>query len=96
MTKKIVAASDPKVVEKIEWICERVKALRTANGITQKQLGTAIGCSRERVSETERKRYKDLQISTVCRISQALGMSLQAFFSGCPGEFPADCTTTTG
>lgn len=85
MAKKMIGADDPLVTEQISWMCHRIRELREGAGFTLSHVGSVLGCSSMRIGETERNRYKDMQMSTVCRITQALGVSMQTFMSGCPG-----------
>lgn len=85
MVKKIIDADDPQVQEQIAWVAHRLRELREGAGFTLDHVGNALGISSRRVGESERNRYSDMQLSTICRISQALGVSMQTVFSGCPG-----------
>ncbi len=61
-------------------IGERLKALRTAQGLTLDELATRSGVSRAMISRIERTEASPTA-ALLARLSEALGLSLSAFFA---------------
>jgi transcriptional regulator with XRE-family HTH domain len=64
---------------------ERLRALREASGLSQRELADKAGVAISIVCQIEQgRRRQDPRFSTVARIARALGVSLDAFLP--PGE----------
>ena len=59
----------------------QVRKLRTAQGLSQEQLGERADLHWTHISGIERAQY-DLKLSTLTRVSRGLGVSLAALFAG--------------
>ena len=59
----------------------QVRKLRTAQGLSQEQLGERADLHWTHISGIERAQY-DLKLSTLTRVSRGLGVSLSALFVG--------------
>ena len=59
----------------------QVRTLRTAQGLSQEQLGERADLHWTHISGIERAQY-DLKLSTLTRVSRGLGVSLAALFAG--------------
>ena len=59
----------------------QVRKLRTAQGLSQEQLGERADLHWTHISGIERAQY-DLKLSTLTRVSRGLGVSLSALFAG--------------
>lgn len=60
-------------------ICNRIKHLREANGLTLEQLAYQSGISKGGLSEIERN-LKEPRIYTIIKICAGLGISVNKFF----------------
>ena len=59
----------------------QVRKLKTAQGLSQEQLGERADLHWTHISGIERAQY-DLKLSTLTRVSRGFGVSLSALFAG--------------
>lgn len=57
-----------------------LKKIRRQKNITQEELETKSGISRATISKIEKGNAKDLKVSTMVAIADALGVSVQRIF----------------
>ncbi|HBE69149.1 MAG TPA: transcriptional regulator [Planctomycetaceae bacterium] len=75
---------DPEIRDAEYWVAKRLKQLRLAAGMTQKELASRMCITKSRISHLESGR-KQPQLATLCRASKALGLrNLAEFFEGVP------------
>jgi|688.fasta_scaffold00460_28 transcriptional regulator with XRE-family HTH domain len=79
---------DPKQIALISsakaWIASRIRDVRLARGMTQKELSNRMAITYTRVSDLENN-ISDYKISSLLRAAWGLGVSLEDLMSGCPG-----------
>ena len=74
--------SDADLKQKVEeylnemMIEQKLAALRTRRGMTQKQLATRLGVSQPHIAKLEAGRAKNIELHTLCRWATALGAKL--------------------
>jgi len=61
-------------------IANRVRAEREARGMTQSELGAAIGLTRQTIAAIEQRRYSP-SLEAAFRIARLFGTSVDALFS---------------
>ena len=57
---------------------KKIRAVRRAAGLTQRELAARIGCTRQHISKLERAETCTLR--TLTKIADALGVPLRDFF----------------
>jgi DNA-binding Xre family transcriptional regulator len=62
-------------VDAIQLIAERVRELRRARGLDQRELARRAGVSMQTVSNLETGRLRDLKVSTLAALAGSLGVS---------------------
>lgn len=67
-----------------EWIANRIRDVRLARGITQRELSNRMEIHFSRICDLERN-TTDYKISTLLRAAWGLGISLEDLVKGCPG-----------
>lgn len=67
----------------IKWVAGRVREVRKAKGMTQKQLAARLGICHSRVSDFERA-TDDFKMSTLLRLAAVLDVSLHVLMDGAP------------
>lgn len=72
------------VAEARQWIVNRIRDIRVARGMTQRELSNKMEVHESRVGDLEQNR-SDYKISTVLRASWGLGVSPEELLKGCPG-----------
>lgn len=61
-------------------VAEELRSARLSSGLTQAQVGAAIGVDRERVSVVERRRSRVMTVEQVTRQAAALGLRMSIKF----------------
>lgn len=59
----------------MQTVSDRVRELRRARGLDQRELGKRAGVSMQTVSNLETGRLRDLKVSTLSALAQTLGVS---------------------
>jgi transcriptional regulator with XRE-family HTH domain len=79
---------DPKQVKSVavarQWIATRIRDVRLARGMTQRELSNRMEVHFTRVSDLEAN-ATDFKISTLLRACKGMGIQLEELVRGCPG-----------
>ena len=59
----------------MQTISDRVREIRKARGLDQRELATRAGVSMQTVSNLETGRLRDLKVSTLSALARSLGVS---------------------
>jgi transcriptional regulator with XRE-family HTH domain len=59
----------------METISDRVRELRRARGLDQRELAAQAGVSMQTISNLETGRLRDLKVSTLSALARSLGVS---------------------
>jgi transcriptional regulator with XRE-family HTH domain len=62
-------------VDTMETISDRVRELRRARGLDQRELAAQAGVSMQTISNLETGRLRDLKVSTLSALARSLGVS---------------------
>ena len=80
---EVPAGQVDRVADVRQWVADRMRSIREARGITQRQLAKGMDVHFTRVSDFELNR-SDFKLSTVLRAAAAMGTNLEQVFRGCP------------
>ncbi len=65
---------DPSLQKMLRVIGANLKQIRTQKGISQVEVAASAKISITTLNEIEKRRYRDVRLSTVCAIAQALSV----------------------